>query len=421
MTVGPSQIHAGRTLASVLEERGKFEAVSALALVRNLARQIGEIHATGMIHGAIALEAIRLDDSDVPRLDMPVPGAPLHVESDWVGLFPELLRLPAVKLPASIDSIRRRLESEGSTIDPRQIDLFALGAVWCRLLTGESVSVYLRSPRVKGLFTGKQRFTLERMLGANGREKFGDADDLLAELDARADRIPEMHAAAQLGAGSPVLSPDVSNPHARKTGDTTPSFISSNDPVADTTVFAPAGGAPADPPSASATAEHPLQSRDLDSAVPFARLGHYEILGRLGQGGMGEVYLGYERDLDRKVAVKVLPSDLARNSEFVRRFKAEASAAARLIHPHVVQIFLIGEDAGHHYFSMQYVAGESLAGLLHRRKKLAVDETLSLIEQILSGLGAAHKMGLVHRDIKPGNVLLDREQGRALLGDFGLV
>ena len=156
-------------------------------------------------------------------------------------------------------------------------------------------------------------------------------------------------------------------------------------------------------------------------SLPFTRLGHYEIVSRIGRGGMGDVYLGYERSLDRKVAIKVLPAELARDGDFVGRFKSEANGAAKLIHPHVVRIYVIGEDAGHHFFAMQYVEGESLAGLLGRKGKLAVDETLRLAEQVLSGLSAAHRQGLVHRDIKPGNILLDREQGRALLGDFGLV
>jgi len=156
-------------------------------------------------------------------------------------------------------------------------------------------------------------------------------------------------------------------------------------------------------------------------SLPFTRLGHYEIVSRIGRGGMGDVYLGYERSLDRKVAIKVLPAELARDGDFVRRFKSEASAAAKLIHPHVVRIYVIGEEAGYHFFAMQYVEGESLAGLLGRKGKLSVDETLRVAEQLLSGLSAAHRQGLVHRDIKPGNILLDREQGRALLGDFGLV
>ena len=136
---------------------------------------------------------------------------------------------------------------------------------------------------------------------------------------------------------------------------------------------------------------------------------------------MGDVYRGYERALDRHVAIKVLPADRARSQDFVMRFKAEATAAAKLVHPNIIQIYFIGEDAGHHFFAMQYVEGESLADLLHRRGKLSVDDALAIVEQALAGLSAAHEQGMVHRDIKPGNILLDSRNRRAILADFGLV
>jgi serine/threonine protein kinase/WD40 repeat protein len=158
-----------------------------------------------------------------------------------------------------------------------------------------------------------------------------------------------------------------------------------------------------------------------DSGLPFEKLGHYEIVSRLGQGGMGDVYLGYERSLDRRVAIKVLPSQFARDPDLVRRFRAEATAAARLVHPNIIQIYYIGEDSGHHFFAMQFVDGMSLARLLSQHPRLTIDESLAIIDEVLSGLVAAHRQGFVHRDIKPGNILIDREHRRALLADFGLV
>src|SRR5262245_46778381 len=112
----------------------------------------------------------------------------------------------------------------------------------------------------------------------------------------------------------------------------------------------------------------PQPNPEAIAALPFTLGGAYEVTARLGEGGMGEVYLAYERALDRKVAIKVLPSDLARSPEFVRRFQSEATAAARLVHPNIIRIHRIAEDAGRHFFVMDYVAGESLAGLLARRK-----------------------------------------------------
>ncbi len=136
---------------------------------------------------------------------------------------------------------------------------------------------------------------------------------------------------------------------------------------------------------------------------------------------MGDVYKGYERSLDRTVAIKVLPAEFSRSDDFVRRFYAEATAAARLIHPNIIQIYFIGEDQGCHFFAMQYIQGESLADRLAVKGKLSLEETLGIVEQSLSGLAAAHDLGLVHRDIKPGNILLDGKTQRAYLADFGLV
>jgi len=162
-------------------------------------------------------------------------------------------------------------------------------------------------------------------------------------------------------------------------------------------------------------------SSDEHGELPWSHLAHYEIVSKIGHGGMGDVYKGFEQSLNRTVAIKVLPTDLARDADFVRRFYAEASAAARVVHPNVIPIHFIGEDQGCHFFAMQYIEGESLAELLARRGQLNVDEALDLIEQVLAGLGAAHQHKLIHRDIKPGNILLDRNHRRAVLADFGLV
>jgi hypothetical protein len=154
--------------------------------------------------------------------------------------------------------------------------------------------------------------------------------------------------------------------------------------------------------------------------LPFARLGPYLLLVRIGRGGMGEVYKAYDPALKRPVALKVLPEALADRPEFVARFRAEAAAAARLDHPNVVHVYFTGVDRGRHYFVMQLVAGETLADRL-ARGRLGVAEALLVAEQVVAGLQAAHELGLVHRDVKPRNILLDGTGRRALVADFGLV
>ncbi|NQT39151.1 MAG: protein kinase, partial [Planctomycetes bacterium] len=137
--------------------------------------------------------------------------------------------------------------------------------------------------------------------------------------------------------------------------------------------------------------------------------------------GMGDVYRGYDESLDRSVAIKVLPQTLARDKEFVQRFHAEAASAAKVDHPRVVPVYYSGEDEGHHFFAMQYIEGESLGQRLAREPRLPPEEVVRLLTQCLTGLQAAHDAGLIHRDVKPGNILIDGKTGRAVLVDFGLV
>lgn len=164
-----------------------------------------------------------------------------------------------------------------------------------------------------------------------------------------------------------------------------------------------------------------IDERSPPADLPFATLGHYEIVSWIGQGAMGDVYLGYEGALDRRVALKVLPLELGRNAEFMRRFRAEATAAAGLVHPNIIPIYYIGEDQSRLFFAMQYVEGESLESLLARENRLTAEQAMPIVKQVLSALEAAHRQGLIHRDVKPGNILLDRVTGQALVADFGLV
>ena len=164
----------------------------------------------------------------------------------------------------------------------------------------------------------------------------------------------------------------------------------------------------------------PRRERSV-APLPFSRLGHYEIVARLGSGGMGDVFKGYDAELDRYVAIKVLPPEFARQEGAVTRFRAEAAAAAKVEHPHIVPIYSIGTDEGRHFFAMQFVDGQTLGQFLTEQRVVPLETTLQIIEQIVSGLAAAHRFGLVHRDIKPGNILLTDGGQRALVADFGLV
>jgi serine/threonine-protein kinase len=149
--------------------------------------------------------------------------------------------------------------------------------------------------------------------------------------------------------------------------------------------------------------------------------GRYRLGRRLGMGGMSTVRLAFDTNLEREVAVKLLAEHLADDDNFVSRFRREALAAARLVHPNIVQVFDFGLDeaTGQHYIVMEYVAGKSCAEILRERKRLPIDDVLDIISQSCRGLDHAHRNGVVHRDVKPGN-LMKSDDGVVKLADFGI-
>jgi serine/threonine-protein kinase len=149
--------------------------------------------------------------------------------------------------------------------------------------------------------------------------------------------------------------------------------------------------------------------------------GRYRLDRRLGAGGMSTVYLAHDSVLERRVAVKLLADHLADDSDFVARFRREALAAAKLVHPNIVQVYDSGrDDESHRYFIvMEYVEGESVAQVIRTRKRLPVAEAVDLCSQGCRGLAYAHRNGVIHRDVKPGNLLIGGD-GNVKLADFGI-
>jgi serine/threonine-protein kinase len=156
--------------------------------------------------------------------------------------------------------------------------------------------------------------------------------------------------------------------------------------------------------------------------VPTQVAGRYRIERRLGAGGMSTVFEATDTVLERAVAVKLLAEHLADDDAFVARFRREALAAARLQHPNVVQVFDSGQDAEsrRHYIVMEYVDGPSCADLLRERKRLEVEETVGIVRDACHGLDYAHRAGVVHRDVKPGNLLIAEEVHTTKIADFGI-
>ena len=156
-----------------------------------------------------------------------------------------------------------------------------------------------------------------------------------------------------------------------------------------------------------------------DTATQFARSlqDRYELRNELGSGGMATVYLAHDRRHDRPVAIKVMRPDVAAGVG-AERFLREIRLAARLQHPHILPVFDSGEAAGRLWYAMPYVEGETLRHRLAREGALDVDEALRLAREIADALDYAHRRGVIHRDVKPANILLS--EGHALLADFGV-
>jgi len=155
-----------------------------------------------------------------------------------------------------------------------------------------------------------------------------------------------------------------------------------------------------------------------DRAIVGKQIGHYQVLNRIGRGGMGEVFLAQDMSLSRKVALKLLRTDFTRNEERLRRFRQEARAASALNHPNILTIHEIGQDDTLHFMATEYVEGETLREKISGTR-MALGQVLDIAVQVVSALAAAHEAGIVHRDIKPENIMVRRD-GYAKVLDFGL-
>jgi serine/threonine protein kinase len=157
----------------------------------------------------------------------------------------------------------------------------------------------------------------------------------------------------------------------------------------------------------------------MDKLQPGQMLGPYQIISQVGEGGMATVYKAYQPSMDRNVAIKVLPSQLAESPEFAKRFQQEARIIAKLEHPHILPVFDYGESGGTTYLVMRYLDAGTLRDRMEKGRPLPLSEIDRLFSQLADALSYAHSFGIIHRDLKPSNALID-SQGNLFLTDFGI-
>src|SRR5882724_5018626 len=156
----------------------------------------------------------------------------------------------------------------------------------------------------------------------------------------------------------------------------------------------------------------------MDDLSSNTTISHYRIVSKIGAGGMGEVYLAQDTTLDRKVALKILPADVAANQERMRRFVQEAKAAAALNHPNIAHVYEIGESGGTNFIAMEFIDGVTLREKIHS-ERIALRKLLRYLQHTAEGLAKAHAAGIIHRDLKPDNIMITHD-GHAKVLDFGL-
>ena len=371
----------GELLSDWLRTSGTLHPSKVFQMMDQLVDQVEKLHDSGQLHRDIHGGTVWIDQRSNASL-RPATEEPLRcgATSGLDILPPELETIDNLLLPMQIDEAQKALSEQGHSSDPRRIDVYQLGKLALEMLTGSSVLDYLVNLQVKSAVPTLWQSWIDSALGYNVADRAQDCKQLRMKLI------------------------EIDPPETDQRSAVTPINGTGLDLQRDTSVF----GSDVSKPT----------SQDK---LPFANLGQYRIDAKLGSGGMGDVYLGYDPRLDRAVAIKVLPPQLSQHPNFVQRFNSEARAAAKLVHPHIVPIYFIGEDNGYHFFVMEHVAGPTLSQLLKRDETLDVDQALELVAQVTTGLALAHEHGLIHRDIKPGNVLLDSKTGNAKLADFGLV
>jgi serine/threonine-protein kinase len=382
----------GETVADRLQASLRLSVAESVAIARGAAQGLKAAHERSIVHRDISPDNLQLVPQEngtalVKVMDFGIAKA---IEDVQLGLTGSLF-LGKLEY-ASPEQCGLGVDGEAS-IDWRS-DIYSLGVTLFRMVTGqlpfasESPQGFLlkhatEAPRSPAslLPEGSVPPELEAVILKALSKSRLDRQSSMAELIVELDQVPVPGPGAA-GAAALHLQPTV---------------ISDPDKAAEPTTG--------------------VQTRSLEPGAAFAR--KYVIQGRLGEGGMGVVYRARDTILDEPVAVKVISSGIAAQADSLERLKREVVMARRVSHPNVCRIFDIGESEGIHYVSMELIEGQTLSDLLTRSGRLTPTQALPIILQILEALAAAHRVNVVHRDLKPDNVMITPD-GQAVIMDFGL-
>jgi serine/threonine protein kinase/uncharacterized caspase-like protein len=402
----------GATLREVLESGRRFELAQAVKILRQVIEALAPLHRDGLVHGGVKPSNLFLTRDDRvllgdPSLPLPATGWDLpRLAYDFRYVSPDFFRSGGQLLPAS--------------------DLYSLGCVAHELFRGqppfvsdshfELITRHNRDP-VPGVRGSAGECVLDdwlqRLLAKRPEERFGDPAAVLLGLDGveEAFRSRPVRAEAALSAAyadeTPTMAPEAPSPHSSVHLLDEQSLMAFEGRQSIVPLTGADGGLVTGPGFTPAP-----------PGPPPVEIPGYEILEVLGRGGMGVVYKARQVALNRIVALKMILAGGHAGADAFARFRREAEAIARLQHPHILQIYDLGEQAGLPWFAMEFCDGGSLSRRL-RESPPQAEESVRLVEALARAVQHAHQFGVVHRDVKPSNVLL-MSDGTPKLTDFGL-
>ena len=362
----------GRDLKSILNERGRLPASEAVPIAQQICRGLEAAHVEGVVHRDLKPQNIMLDDAG--RVWLMDFGLARSMELSGLTRTGVLMGTPDYMSPE---------QARAEKVDARS-DLFSLGIIFFEMLTGR-LPFQADTLMAKLLQRVQQRAVAVTEIDPTIPPEVSAVVSKCLEPDVKQRYQTVREILDDLGVGSPTISSSSSS-----SASSTP------------------GGAPSG------------SSITLDELGPGSQFGpRYRIDSVIGEGGMGKVYKAYDSDLDRTVALKLVRPELAKDASSLQRFKQELLLASRISHRNILRIHDLGDVNGVKFISMAFVQGMDLHDLIAKQGRLPIERAVNIAKQLTGALEAAHAEGVVHRDLKPRNVLIDVDD-HIYVSDFGL-